>query len=157
MFQNIKLNTEMREIKFRGKSKDTGKWVFGYLEYNRAKNIARIHTYDEDGNYERQHEVNIETVGQYTGLRDKNGREIYEGDILGADNKVIGWIEGGVRGYCYDVVYIKKDVNESPIPVDERWSLYSTVQYDYPNRIEVIGSIHDNPELMDNKYTKSWH
>ncbi|WP_290083926.1 YopX family protein, partial [Paramuribaculum intestinale] len=71
-----------RTIKFRGKRLDNGEWVYGDLEYNRAKNIARIHTYDEDGEYLIQHSVDPATVGQFTGLLNKNGKEIYEGDIL---------------------------------------------------------------------------
>lgn len=67
---------------------------------------------------------------------------IYDGDILGAKGKVIGWVKGGVRGYCYDVVYVNHPAGES------RWTLYSTVKDDYPEQIEVIGNIYDNSELL---------
>ena len=81
----------MREIKFRGKRLDNGEWVYGDLEYSRYNNTTRIHVYDEDGLYDRQEKVNRATIGQFTGLLDKDGKEIYEGDIvryLEANNEI---------------------------------------------------------------------
>lgn len=73
----------MREIKFRGLTSD-GKWVYGDLEAHRHDNKVIIHTYRED-DYYRYYEVKPETVGEFTGLKDKNGTEIYEGDVLSYD------------------------------------------------------------------------
>ena len=72
----------MRTIKFRGKSKENGEWLYGDLEYNRQKDIARIHTYNKDGMYEGQEIIDADTIGEFTGLYDCHGKEIYEGDIL---------------------------------------------------------------------------
>lgn len=124
-----------REIKFRAKNTDTKEWVYGYLADETY--INNINTIDLSSI-----EVDSDTVGQFTGLKDKNGKEIYEGDILWASDGVIGYVKGGVRGYCYDVVFIKHPAGE------ECWSLYSTVMDDYPGKIKVIGNIHDNPELL---------
>ena len=127
-----------REIKFRGKRLDNGEWITGSETY--------IH--DGDGVWLSDETTDVvkvdpETVGQFTGLEDKNGKNVYEGDILGSEGRVIGWVKGGVRGYCYDVVYINHPAGESD------WPLYSTVKYDYPEQIEVIGNIHDNPEILE--------
>ncbi len=127
-----------REIKFRGKRLDNGEWITGSETY--------IH--DGDGVWLSDETTDVvkvdpETVGQFTGLEDKNGKNVYEGDILGSEGRVIGWVKGGVRGYCYDVVYINHPAGESD------WPLYSTVKYDYSEQIEVIGNIHDNPEILE--------
>ena len=142
-----------REIKFRGKTVNGNKWVYGdllhiaggYIIYHGSQKDCEITT-GKHVSVELLHdEISVvvpETVGQFTGLFDENGKEIYEGDILGANGKIIGWVKGGIRGYCYDVVYINHPTGE------KRWSLYGTVVEDFNNRIEVISNIHDNPDLI---------
>ena len=81
---------------------------------------------------------------QFTGLQDKNGKDIYNGNILGSEGMVIGYVIGGVRGYCYDVIY------KTPLSNGEtRWSLYATVTSDYKDRIEILGNIYEHPHLLN--------
>jgi uncharacterized phage protein (TIGR01671 family) len=138
-----------REIKFSGKTPQ-GEWLYGDLQQcndgtvriavnNECWNDDSIQSSD----YLKILEVNPDTVGQFTGLHDKNGKEIYEGDIIAVNGIQIGYIVGGVRGYCYDVIYTPAKSNG-----EKAWPLYSVVTIDYPNKCEVIGNIHDNPELL---------
>lgn len=80
--------------------------------------------------------VDEKTVCQSTGLFDKNGNKIFNGDILVHDNKIVGHVADGVRGYCFDIVY------RTPIS-EEQWSLYAAVVNDYGGDVEIIGNIYD--------------
>lgn len=133
-----------REIKFRGKRLDGQGWAFGsYIEAELQNGIAH-----EIIPYKRGEpvvEVDPDTVGQFTGVKDKNGTRIFEGDVLGVGGRIIGWVQGGVRGYCYDVVYVNHPKGE------ERYTLYATATYDYRDRLGVVGNIYDNPEMLKTK------
>lgn len=118
----------MREIEFRGKLINSKIWAYGNLDIK--KNKTAIITPD-DTPLGRYGEVDTETVGQYTGLKDKNGVKIFEGDI--------------VRSYA-DVFRAIVEYNTSfagwfPF-CNERTGIYA-------DECEVIGNIHDNPELLE--------
>ena len=111
-----------REIKFRGKRLDNGEWVFFTLPFD-----GRTDYYDVDPN----------TVGQYTGLKDKDGREVYEDDI------VLQQQYGGGKGEM--VVRFEKGAF---IVGYHQWNGVKTKPMLLNGRCEVIGNIHDNQELL---------
>ena len=137
-----------RVIKFRGKRIDNGEWVYGDLENPRIKDTALIHCYRNDGDYDRQHKVEIESVGQFTGCLDKNGTEIYEGDVV----KWIYTYYENDTGYSHDLTKTSE--------VFFRYGIFSVKDYPYnlcecddvnsegKETLEVIGNIFDNPELL---------
>lgn len=133
----------MREILFRGKRTDNGKWVEGYF-WRGVDHIYMIPShvgigYDDKTKYMSAYAVEVgpETLCHYTGLTDKNGKRIWENDIVRIENSMdegIGSIE------FYDGMwYVDGEPNNS---------LYDIVECDDVAEVEVIGNIFDNPELL---------
>lgn len=118
----------MRSIKFRGKRLDNGEWVIGQL----VKMWEEWHILNSD-NVNTAYPVDPATVGQYTGLKDTNSREIYEGDIFQA-----GYF-GGVNVVMWD--------NENARYIGH--SPQGCISYvGREPAVKIIGNIHDNPELL---------
>ena len=128
----------MRTIKFRAKNLD-GEWVYGfYVEEDRQTLNGFEKKYlivNDDGH----HYVKPETVGQFTGLYDKNGKEIYEGDII-IEKLRRARIDGEKLVICFDD-FEWQGKNANGVTT----SLSLLVEY---HTIEVIGNIHDKPELL---------
>lgn len=124
----------MREILFRGKEFYTGEWVEGYY----VKGITRQGIV-KSFTYHPRYDVILETVGQFTGLYDKNGKRIFEGDIVKHENDI-----GKV---CYSESFAKFRVVYSQL--SGNWfDFEGECCYPIALECEVIGNIHDNPELL---------
>ena len=122
----------MREILFRGKA--GAKWVYGDL---RHLNDGRV-TIEKDGEI-YPYEVIPETVGQYTGLTDKNDKRIFEGDVVKVKSWYVVVFEDGAFG-------LKAYNKTNPVPLMGHMNFEGVMK-----RIKVIGNIHDNPELLEAK------
>ena len=130
----------MREILFRGKRKDNGQWVEGSLLYDSEQNEGFIaENFEDRAAYIR--EVIPETVGQYTGLIDKNGKKIFEGDLLKWIDRIVKvvWFELNAQFDCKFVCYANDKIVKNFKGIEPRdW-----------HECDVIGNIHDNPELLN--------
>ena len=146
-------------IKFRGKSKKTGEWLYGDLEYNRKKNIARIHSYDDEGEYIGQQEVDKESIGQFAGLYDEDESEIYEGDIVDWTFFYTGNCNGGAVE-CDTIVtgvikwhqggFVLKVINNDFEDAGQYG--ISDLNTDTETDVVVKGNIYDNKELLTQGY-----
>lgn len=129
----------MRTIKFRGKcakgSRYAGEWAYGSCVQCEKSDDVLITAAINDRCSCTYH-VDPATVGQFTGLTDKNGKEIYEGDIIKEDNLIhkILWINEASAFCRCNLKYM-----------DIRYR----ISRDAMSYIEVIGNIHDNPELIE--------
>ena len=122
----------MREILFRGKRVDNGEWIQG--------DIVQFPVHGA--------EVDSDTVGQYTGLTDKNGKKIFEGDILqgfwyceGVRAKVV-WIDDAAT---FGILYSFRKSGEETAWLNSSWYKFTSESPCFP---EIIGNIYDNPELL---------
>ena len=161
----------MREIKFRGKDIVTSEWRYGDLRHRIACCPSIIHDYNNNGKIDyAETPVHRDSVGQFTGLRDKNGKDVYEGDILVIceyENMLKGIVceasehelftldelKGELRQQYKSVIHYEDctlfaseqdgcDIYLASLAGDMRKS-YPIFEY------EVIGNIHDNPELLN--------
>lgn len=161
----------MREILFRGKRIDNDEWVYGYLV--EATNVItdkkatfifeQDATYFTHGEFACSFEVKPETVGQYTGLTDKNGKKIFEDDIVNYSDEECYYPEEYTE-FIGEIVFEKGAFGigcreDLPIDLDylcdndnfvSLWEIYWKLNccwYELP-MLEVIGNIYDNKDLQ---------
>lgn len=144
----------MRDILFHGKRVDNGEWVEGFYVHlldGKGRESHRIYTgyaeTDCGDFYPDWYEVDPDTVGQYTGLTDKNGKRIFEG-YVGRYRQTDGAKRNGAPILCIGkVVYNTETASYAVDSRDEAGCKY----FDYfPIKdFEVIGNIHDNPDLLE--------
>lgn len=121
----------MREIKFRGKRSDNGKWEVGGVLIDQENNYSAILKYSDYHGWHGFIEIDPATIGQFTGLLDKQGKEIYEGDITKC------W---SCSRYEYHVV-------------EDIMRIYATCSETYEalrpyGDYEIVGNIYEHPELI---------
>lgn len=143
----------MPEILFRGKSKDNGEWVEGDLFNNYdgrlfvgeivINSICNGRTADEYDIGIAFNEVIPETVGRYTGLTDKNGTKVFEGDIVKDEqSQMFGKVVYTTAADGFDGMagFMVDDIDDGLQNYNGFWHL-----------CEIVGNIHDNPELLEVK------
>ena len=125
----------MRDIEFRGKRTDNGEWVYGNFVRGCDKKYAYIVEFGNEELCRNYVDVNPDTVGQYTGLKDKNGTKIFEGDI--------------VKRFLFGKMCIYQIDYDNGLAsfIGRAGMKFTTFDYD-SEEFEVIGNIYDNPELL---------
>lgn len=122
----------MREILFRGKRSDNGEWIYGDLL--QPTDVVGCTEISENIGVSIRYDVIPETVGQYTGLKDKNGVKIFEGDIV--------TLNGNKEPLCVEF-------SEFMWQASKKEKCYKHRLENNSAKYEVIGNIHDNPDLME--------
>ena len=127
-----------REILFKAKRTDNGEWETGYYFKAGEKHMMLCFFTNENGLYHNMYEIDLKTLCQYTGLNDKNGKKIWENDIIKCGrNVIVTWDEHFAswcltrKGWLYRHFF-----GESQNPED----------------CEVVGNIFDNPDLLEEKH-----
>ena len=133
----------MREIKFRGRDICTGEWLYGDLRQRAGCLPSIIHSFCNNGKLDYyETPIHRDSLGQFTGLYDNKGNEIYEGDIIGCYNPDIKHLIFYNEKQGRFMAALNGDIDNDFVGVcgldDSRWNASK----------EVIGNIHDNPELL---------
>ena len=127
----------MREILFRGKRKDYGEWVKGSFWDEIPNDLGGIAQYGSCV----FHHIDLATVGQFTGLTDKNGTKVFDGDVV----KVLQGKDKGVAYVGFE--------NGAFMLYPRTGNIYERTLWAYWYNdwdVEIIGNIHDNPEFLEN-------
>ena len=141
----------MREILFRGQIFGSREWVYGHYRVGR-----KLHIIYNDENSDHCYAVRPESVGQFTGLTDKNGKKIFEGDLLNGFEYPFYRSESNEHNYFAEVVWFDENcafglVTHKHLTSKVRGISAGNADYieDFNSEEwEVIGNIHDNPELL---------
>ena len=136
---------KLRPIRFRGYNKKRGIWLYGNYILNRGAHFIAPQEF-ADGKTWEDYEVEEESIGQFTGLTDKNGKEIYEGDIVqwgDSEHKIKQVVEfrNGAFGYVYDTI-------GSFVPYAANTN-FDFAALGTDKRFEIVNNIHDNPDLIE--------
>lgn len=126
----------MREIKFRGKCIDDGEWVYGSLLQWKCWMSAIAVNNPSDSNVLMTNAVYPDTVGQYAGLKDKNGKDVWEGDLLSSDGIVCEVAYDEYRASFHLII----DKIKGSVPLGDMMRSFG---------FQVIGNRWDNPELLE--------
>ena len=124
----------MREILFRAKRRDSGEWIYGYYQppIPAREDIGTTLAVFTDDGFLEDIRVDPETVGQYIGLIDADGKKIFEGDILESP-----------------VIHYSRKLTRRIIVTDIRECKFMSL---YVNEYRVAGNVHDNPEMLEVEY-----
>ena len=147
----------MREIKFRGKRRDNGEWVYGYYicigTGENRHHIGEIVRW----NFTELYKVIPETVGQFTGLKDKDGKEIYEGDVVEKTNPECQF----QKSIIHCIVVWEDDRYMLKVCNVFLWEHYNVEKHEngtflffswiHKDCYKIIGNTTDNPELLEEK------
>ena len=143
-----------REILFRGKQENNDEWCTGLLVKTDKGNTLIINTAEELGcgicmeifDRYKNYEVSPETVGQFTGLIDKNGNKVFEGDIIKYQINIKTAIVGKIVFLCGAFVFESEELERE---CDIAFATFADDVISFSQHcIEIIGNIHDNPEFL---------